>query len=83
MTAPARVLGLDGKSYPSRPLPAADQEQLVGHVHYLAHAERLSIRQIQASLEREHGVRRSVGWISGVLRDWRCDHCSGGSNVTT
>ena len=63
MTGAARIIGLDGKSYPAGPLPAADRGQLVGHVHCLAHVGHLSVRQIQASLEREHATAaRSAGY---------------------
>lgn len=72
-----RVTGTDGKTYPDQWLSAGDRAFLAGAVHYLHHTERLSVRQILARLESDHDVRRSVGWAAGVLKTWRCDHCSG------
>lgn len=72
-----RVLGTDGKTYPDRWLSADDRAFLTGRVHHLRHAEDLSVRQIIARIQTDHSVRRSVGWVAGVLKDWRCDHCSG------
>ncbi|MBD3931965.1 hypothetical protein IF129_10395 [Streptomyces chumphonensis] len=62
-----RVLGLDGKSYPAQNSPQI-RARLFSRVHYLRHTECLSLRQILDRVESEHGVRRSVGWVSGVLR---------------
>lgn len=77
-----RVRGLDGKTYPPSALCLADRSYLVGRAHYLAHDEGLSVRQIVARLELDHGVRRSVGSVSTWLRTWTCDLCSGGAKHT-
>lgn len=77
---PERVLGTDGKTYPSRWYSAETREWLAGRVHYLSHDEGMSVRRIQAALAEQHDVRRSVGWISSVLTGMRCNHCSGESN---
>ncbi|MBI0294471.1 hypothetical protein JBE04_08245 [Streptomyces sp. PRKS01-29] len=61
------VLGLDGKTYPPR-LSVDDRRFLFGRVHYLSHDERLSVRQIIDRLIADHGVQRSVGWVSSTLR---------------
>lgn len=72
---PARVLGLDGKTYPPGRLSGEDQHLVVGHVHALRHLDRLSVRQIRSRLEDDLCIRRSVGWISTVLTTWTCDRC--------
>jgi hypothetical protein len=77
-----RVIGTDGKTYPDRWLSPDDRAFLAGAVHHLHHDERLSVRQILTRIEADHGVRRSVGWAAGILKAWRCDHCSGDPNAT-
>jgi hypothetical protein len=77
-----RVLGVDGKSYPEY-VPAEQRARIAGRVHYLSHAEGLSVRQIVARLEADHGIRRSVGWVSTTLRTKQCIKCSGVSNART
>lgn len=72
-----RITGTDGKSYPDRWLDEESRSFLNGRVHHLKHAEGLSVRQILARLAEDHEVRRSVGWVAGVLKEWRCEHCSG------
>lgn len=78
-STPNRVLGMDGKTYPSRQLHRKGRDYLVGRAHWLAHADGLSIRQIMAVIAEETGVQRSVGAIHSWLR-WQCDHCSGAQN---
>lgn len=73
----SRVLGLDGKSYPSNPLPSDDLDFVRGRVHYLHHDEGLSVRQIVARLEDDNNVKRSVGSVSAYLTRWLCAECSG------
>jgi hypothetical protein len=79
-----RITGTDGKTYPARWQTPQDREWLKGRVHYLHHNQQLSVRQIRAVLAEDHNVRRSVGWVSGVLNTWRCDHntCSGDRNLS-
>ncbi|EFL01622.1 predicted protein [Streptomyces sp. SPB78] len=67
------VLGLDGKTYPGS-VSGEERIWLRGRVHYLRHAESLSVRQIAARLQDEHGVRRSVGWVHDALQR-PCTHC--------
>lgn len=69
------VRGLDGKTYPTQPLHPDDLDHLVGRVHYLSHDEHLSVRQIVARLDIDHGVRRSVGTVHSWLRTSICDAC--------
>jgi hypothetical protein len=76
-----RVCGEDGKRYPASPLAPNDRLRLIGRVHYLAHAEGLSVRGIVRRLEVE-GVTRSVGSVSTYLTAFRCPECSGGSDRT-
>ncbi len=78
--APGRIVGRDGKKYPAAWMPAGDRRYLAGYVHHLAHVERRSVRQIVAAVRDEYDIRRSVGWVAGILKDWRCDHCSGVPN---
>ncbi|MER5259747.1 hypothetical protein [Streptomyces sp. NPDC002855] len=80
---PARILGLDGKSYPGAWLSADDRTRLVGIAHRLSHEEGLSVRQIIARIADDYGIRRSVGWVSTALRTWKCSGCSGGPNART
>lgn len=76
-TPQGHIRGIDGKFYPPL-LPEDDRQWLMGRVHYLSHDDRLSIRQIQAAILQENGVRRSVGWISGVLHGgFTCEACPG------
>jgi hypothetical protein len=72
-----RVLGIDGKTYPAWSMHLDDLDFLRGRVHFLAHHEHLSIRQIVTRIEEDHGVHRSVGTVHSWLTDWRCEHCSG------
>ena len=74
---PTTVTGVDGKTYPSTPLPAEDRDFLVAAAHSLHCSERLSVRRTLARIQERHDVRRSVGWAAGVLKTHRCDHCSG------
>jgi hypothetical protein len=71
---PSRCTGLDGKTYPRRPLPAAGRAFLIGRAHYLAHDEQLSTRQIVARLTEENNVRRSVGSVHSWLAQ-PCEAC--------
>ena len=71
-----RVLGCDGKWYPYHPLTGEDRSYLIGHAHFLKHAEGLSVRQIVAALAIE-GIRRSVGSVSSYLTAYQCEDCSG------
>jgi hypothetical protein len=76
------VLGLDGKLYPRPRLGEHERDMLNGRVHYLSHAERLSVRAILAVLAEQHNIHRSVGWVVYVLKNWTCVACSGGANET-
>lgn len=78
---PRYVQGADGKVYQRRPSSPDEREYLAGRVHYLQHAERRSVRQIVAALQDEDDVRRSVGWVSGILRNWTCSKCSGAAKA--
>lgn len=73
-TKPEHVRGLDGKTYPASRLSQADRAELAGFVHARCH-EGMSVRRIVAILGEGFGVRRSVGWVVGVLREWRCPAC--------
>lgn len=73
------IIGLDGKTYPARRVSDDEQQALVSAVHGMRHERGLSVRAIQTELA-DHGVRRSVGWVSTALSTWRCDGCSGGRN---
>ncbi|MFH8369159.1 hypothetical protein [Streptomyces sp. NPDC018031] len=64
--SPKDVLGMDGKTYPPR-LSDDDRRFLAGRVHCLRHDEGLSVRQIIDRLIADHGVQRSVGWVSSTL----------------
>ena len=67
-----RVCGMDGKSYP---YPSqARRDHVNGRIHYLDHAENLSIRQIVATLAGE-GFRVSVGTVHRTLSTWECVEC--------
>jgi hypothetical protein len=80
---PHDVLGADGKIYQRRPSTQEERDYLADRAHYLSHAENRSVRQIVAALLDEDGVRRSVGWVSGILRTWTCSKCSGATNEPT
>lgn len=70
------IRGMDGKTYPERRLDPETRRFLAAHVHSLSHGG-MSVRQVVSALAEETGERRSVGWVAGILRDWRCEHCSG------
>jgi hypothetical protein len=72
---PGYVLGADGKVYPYRPLTDEQRTAMVGRVHYMRHADHLSVRGIIARLAGE-GFRASVGTVHTWL-GWQCDRCSG------
>jgi len=74
-----RCWGADGKTYPARALTPEDRLRLIGRVHYLSHAENLSVRKIVARLDAE-GVTRSVGSVSEYLTRYQCSRCSGVQN---
>jgi hypothetical protein len=76
VSAALRTLGRDGKSYPRYVLDPREREYLRGRVHYLRHADGLTLQSIVAVLREEHPqCASSVGTVSQWLRSWRCDHC--------
>jgi hypothetical protein len=75
---PGYIRGTDGKVYPYRRLTDEQRASWVGKVHYLHHAERLSIRDILNTLQGE-GFYCSVGTVHAWLKSWRCTECSGGA----
>jgi hypothetical protein len=46
-------------------------------VHRLGCRDHLSIRRVQARLANEYALRRSVGRIFAILRDFACPECEG------
>lgn len=77
---PARVTGVDGKTYPSRPLSKLNRDRLILLAHALHH-EGLSVRQVVHELDTVHGVTRSVGSVSDYLNRYLCPDCSGVLNA--
>ncbi len=77
VVVPARVLGLDGKTYPSSPRTPEARASLVGLVHRLSHDGR-TIRQVVDDDLAGRGQVVSVGSAHGWLRDWVCPACRSG-----
>lgn len=74
---PERVLGIDGKRYPTRPPRGVERLRMIALVHALAHDGR-SVRAVVAELAAAHGITRSVGSVSTYLTAYQCPNCSGG-----
>jgi hypothetical protein len=79
---PTSVMGTDGKTYPAAWLSAVDCSALVEIVHRLHCRERLSVRQLLACIQAKQGIRRSIGWAAGVLKNYKRPNCSGVSRET-
>lgn len=60
------IVGIDGKSYPGQRLSTELQQAVISKVHELRN-DGMSIRAIVLWLD-ENGLKRSVGWVSNVLR---------------
>lgn len=73
-TLPARVTGLDGKTYPRGPLPVDARRQAIWLAHDLHH-DGLPVRAVVAELAARYGLRRSVGTVHADLTRWRCERC--------
>ncbi len=86
MTTPrmaTHIQGVDGKTYQRHPSTPVERDYLAGRVHYLRHAEGRSVRQIVTALQQDDNARRSVGWVSQIIRTWTCDQCSGATKART
>lgn len=75
-----RVNGRNGKFYRAKALTVAQKIALLTTVHYLRHAERMSIRQIASTVEQQNGEKLSVGAVHRYLGMqsyglWHCGVC--------
>ena len=67
--------GVDGKSYPDRPLTPVERARAHRLAHELVHTARLSVRAAQKVMLEKYGLRRAVGTIQRDLTLWECPHC--------
>jgi hypothetical protein len=67
--------GRDGKWYPISRKPA-ELARIIGLEHALHCQEGLSRRKTQKRLLFRHGIRRSLGAISGDLARYECPECA-------
>lgn len=77
-----RSRGADSKLYREHQLDQEALTRLRLLEHELRCGQGLSVRQVQAELAAEHGVRRSIGIIQRDLRLWSCEHCQDGGDVS-
>lgn len=68
--------GRDGKSYPATALTREQRNRARRLAHELVCGGGMSIRAAQQVMAEKHGLRRSVGSISGDLRDYECAACA-------
>ena len=64
-----------GRLRPVEPVPPGEAARLRVAVHKLRCERGLSIRQVQAALAAEYGLRRSLGRIHAILATRYCPEC--------
>jgi hypothetical protein len=77
VTVEVRAAGRDRKLYLVSPRSPEALAQIRETEHRLRCRDGLSVRQVQAALASEHGVRRSLGAIMRDLKGWQCEACGG------
>ncbi len=71
-TKPRLVLGLDGKTYVTH--EGTDPLKVAAVAHELIHQGN-SYRSALKILDETYGIKRSVGWMTNVLRRYKCSDC--------
>ena len=75
VTVEVRAAGRDRKLYLVSPRSPDDLAEIRETEHRLRCRDGLSVRQVQAALAGQHGVRRSLGAIMRDLKGWECGDC--------